>query len=166
MYGPEISDDTRTKLRGRKRQVKVISAAPRRKMAGLLRNCGIFARNAVRSQRMFDTVISKRLYSSELTLAVRKRIEDTRQEALDGGGQKRIDKQHAKVIVNRGLNLGGGGTCQVVDTFAVGRGYATGKLTLENKNPRPNLIRKATLSNTLSNIRDCESLILLLSLSL
>ena len=94
-------------------------------MAGLLRHCGIFARNAVRSQRMFDTVISKRLYSSELTLAVRKRIEDTRQQALDGGGQKRIDKQHAKVIVDRRLNWGGGA---LVDTFAVGRGYATGKL--------------------------------------
>ena len=86
-------------------------------MAGLLRHCRIFARNAVRSQRMFDTVISKRLYSSELTLAVRKRIEDTRQQALDGGGQKRIDKQHAKVIVDRRLTGGGGGA--LVDTFQV-----------------------------------------------
>ncbi len=76
-------------------------------MAGLLRNCGIFARNAVRSQRMFENVISKRVYSSELTLAVRKKIEDTRNQALNSGGKKRIDKQHARVSVDRRLNWGG-----------------------------------------------------------
>lgn len=69
-------------------------------MAGLLRNVGIFARNAVRSQRMFENVVSNRMYSSQLTLTVRRKIEETRKRALEAGGQKRIDKQHEKVRVS------------------------------------------------------------------
>ncbi|KAK2182978.1 hypothetical protein NP493_329g02011 [Ridgeia piscesae] len=65
-------------------------------MAGLLRNWGIFARNAVRSQCMVEKVVSVRLYSSQLTLTVRKKIEDARRRAQEAGGKKRIDKQHEK----------------------------------------------------------------------
>lgn len=77
-------------------------------MAGLLRNWGIFARNAVRSQCMVEKVVSVRLYSSQLTLTVRKKIEDRRQRAQEAGGKKRIDKQHEKVretMVENGLDF-------------------------------------------------------------
>lgn len=66
-------------------------------MAGLLRNWGIFARNAVRSQCMIEKFVSVRLCSSNLTLTVRKRIDDTRRQVQEAGGKKRIDKQHEKV---------------------------------------------------------------------
>ncbi|KAI0221084.1 Propionyl-CoA carboxylase beta chain, mitochondrial [Lamellibrachia satsuma] len=36
------------------------------------------------------------MYSSQLTLTVRRKIEETRKRALEAGGQKRIDKQHEK----------------------------------------------------------------------
>ena len=43
------------------------------------------------------TILPKRYESSsQLTLAVRKKIEETRQKALLGGGQQRIDNQHKK----------------------------------------------------------------------
>ena len=77
-------------------------------MAGLLRNWGIFARNAVRSQCMVEKVVSVRLYSSQLTLTVRKKIEDARRRAQEAGGKKRIDKQHEKVrvtVVENGLGF-------------------------------------------------------------
>ena len=51
--------------------------------------------NLVRSCNASVTV--KRWQTSQHTLAVRKKIEDTRDRAYEAGGQKRIDKQHKKV---------------------------------------------------------------------
>jgi hypothetical protein len=39
------------------------------------------------------------IQGAQNTLRVKKRIEETRAQALLGGGQKRIDAQHKKVIV-------------------------------------------------------------------
>ena len=43
--------------------------------------------------------------STRHTLSVRRKIEETKEAALQGGGKKRIDKQHQKVSIYIGLQL-------------------------------------------------------------
>jgi len=63
------------------------------KMARLIQFSGqIFASKTFSS---ISTLLPVR-YTSQLTLSVRKKIEETRKKALLGGGQQRIDNQHKK----------------------------------------------------------------------
>ena len=74
------------------------------KMAGTWRiTRALFARKQLLSA---SNIISKNVRccsvvagSTQHTLSVKKRIDKTREAALLGGGQKRIDKQHKKVWV-------------------------------------------------------------------
>ena len=50
------------------------------------------------SCRLGYNALIKRWCTAAHTLTVKKNIEDTREKALLGGGQKRIDKQHKKVL--------------------------------------------------------------------
>ena len=52
---------------------------------------------ASRSCRLGYNVLAKRWCTAAHTLEVKEKIEKTRDQALLGGGQKRIDKQHQKV---------------------------------------------------------------------
>ncbi|ELU15042.1 hypothetical protein CAPTEDRAFT_170203 [Capitella teleta] len=60
----------------------------------VLRSGNLFAKNTFFSG--LEGTLSKRWCTAEHTLAVRKKIEETREKALQGGGQKRIDTQHKK----------------------------------------------------------------------
>ena len=66
-------------------------------MARFLPNCRVFLQNIVRSQLLCNSGASRRWCSSEHTLAVKKMIDDTKEKALQSGGERRIAKQHKKV---------------------------------------------------------------------
>lgn len=72
-------------------------------MAALVRLCGrVFQQNAVSRQILPLSAVqwySGAAGSMENTLGVKHRIEDIRERALLGGGQRRIDVQHKKVDV-------------------------------------------------------------------
>ena len=54
----------------------------------------------VRSRNVSESFISKRWCTAAHTLAVKQKIKETKEKALLGGGQRRIDKQHQKVLLN------------------------------------------------------------------
>lgn len=66
--------------------------------ARLLRNSAFLRSGRQWQQTALNSVVAG---SAQQTLSVRKRIEDMKNAALVGGGQKRIDKQHEKV--NQGI---------------------------------------------------------------
>lgn len=74
-------------------------------MASLtLRRLQGFAQKSLISQRCHVQPFQRTWYcvvagSSQHTMSVKNRIEDTKQRALLGGGLKRIEKQHQKVIL-------------------------------------------------------------------
>lgn len=63
--------------------------------ARLLRNPAVLRAGRQWQQTALCSVVAG---SAQHTLSVRKRIESMKKAALLGGGQKRIDKQHEKVI--------------------------------------------------------------------
>ena len=69
-------------------------------MSRLLLSARTLLRQTTKSQAVCETSIIKRWDATATaahTLGVRKRIEEARQKALLGGGQKRIDRQHKRV---------------------------------------------------------------------
>lgn len=62
--------------------------------ARLFRNSAVLRQSRQWQQTALCSVVAG---SAQHTLSVRKRIENMKKAALIGGGQKRIDKQHAKV---------------------------------------------------------------------
>ena len=73
-------------------------------MTGLLKNAGLFVQKSVRAELGLGSFITKRWCTAEHTLAVRKKIDEIRDKALVGGGQKRIDAQHKKVDIRMSLS--------------------------------------------------------------
>lgn len=72
-----------------------VMASVGRFTARLLRNPAVLRAGRQWQQTARCSVVAG---SAQHTLSVRKRIEDMKKAALLGGGQKRIDKQHEKVI--------------------------------------------------------------------
>ena len=66
-------------------------------MTALLNKLNILTRISSANLIKNNVAISSKLYSTQHTLNVREQIEKTRKQALEAGGKKRIDKQHAKV---------------------------------------------------------------------
>lgn len=62
----------------------------------LVRNKAIALTNAISRHVRCMSVVAG---STQHTLSVKRRIDKTREAALLGGGQKRIDKQHQKVLI-------------------------------------------------------------------
>ena len=65
--------------------------------ARVLRNSAFLRSGRQWQQTALNSVVAG---SAQQTLSVRKRIEDMKNAALVGGGQKRIAKQHEKVVVD------------------------------------------------------------------
>ncbi len=63
----------------------------------MLQGARLFVENVVRSQSLLEGNMIKRWCTASHTLAVKKKIDSTRERAMLGGGQRRIDKQHQKV---------------------------------------------------------------------
>ena len=72
-------------------------------MAQFLQTSRIFLQNAGRSQLAVTNYICKRWNTAQHTLAVKKKIDKKREEALKAGGEKRIANQHKKVVVSNGV---------------------------------------------------------------
>ena len=64
----------------------------------MLKSIRPFLINIVRSGNVMNKLHSKRWCTAAHSLAIKERIKDTRERALLGGGQIRIDKQHQKVF--------------------------------------------------------------------
>ena len=77
-------------------------------MATMIRNGYGISRSVLKFTRVacLDSIVIKRCVSagsSEHTLRVKQQIQDTRKKTLEGGGQKRIDAQHKKVLTSRSV---------------------------------------------------------------
>ena len=66
-------------------------------MSGLFTKYSYFSRLAFKNLRLSNSAFGNRYYSTEHTLAVRDKIDETRKRALEAGGKSRVEKQHAKV---------------------------------------------------------------------
>jgi len=65
-------------------------------MAGLLKSSGLVVNGVIRANIGLSGLMSRRWQTAEHTLAVRKKIKETREKAMVGGGEKRIESQHKK----------------------------------------------------------------------
>ena len=62
----------------------------------MLRSTRFVLSNFSNSQQFLGGYIARRWCTAEHTLAVKKKIEETRADALKAGGEKRIANQHKK----------------------------------------------------------------------
>lgn len=69
-------------------------------MAKMMASTSFMLKNIVRANTGLAGLVSRRWQTAQHTLAVRKKIEETRVRARQAGGPKRIETQHKKVERN------------------------------------------------------------------
>ena len=69
-------------------------------MTSLAKTPFFWIKKGLFSQVRISCTLQKRWQTSQHTLSVKKKIDETRDKAYQAGGQKRIEKQHEKVQIH------------------------------------------------------------------